>query len=170
MIAFKLFQQAPSNILPPGMPLDNPWMMQYCEAEDVAYLRSNGWKILSEESYEAYINSISDMMAAYESAKAVLGIEQVVNEATKFGQALMVSYAAENVLLGITQENMTGTILNRLAGVLTAIQSGSLYEVISRIREIPETDYDEKYITEARLLVFINKIEAYLELPLSTGV
>jgi len=97
-------------------------------------------------------------------------VQQAIEAAMLFGVTLVKEYSAENVLLGITQEGKTGEVLTKLAGVQLAIQAGSLYEVIVRIRAIPTDQYDTKYITAPRLLVFINKIEQYLGLPLSTEV
>jgi len=95
-------------------------------------------------------------------------VESVVSSAADFGYEMLVSFAAENVLLGITQEGKTGEVLTKLAGVQLAMQAGSLYEAIQRIRAIPQSDYDTKYITAPRLLTFINKIEGYLGVPMST--
>lgn len=95
-------------------------------------------------------------------------VKQSINNAMAFGSNLLLEYSTENVLLGITQENKTGEVLSKLSLVLPAIQSGSLYEAISRIKAIPSSDYDSKYITQARLLIFVNKIEQYLGLSLST--
>jgi hypothetical protein len=95
-------------------------------------------------------------------------VKQSINNAMVFGQSLLLDFSTENVLMGITQEGKTGEVLSKLSTVLPAIQSGSLYEAISRIKSIPSSDYDSKYITEARLLIFINKIEVYLGIPLST--
>lgn len=97
-------------------------------------------------------------------------IEQIVSAASQFGQSLVITFAAENVLLGITQEGKTGEVLNKLASVMPPLQAGSLYEAIARIRAIPPTEYDSKYITSARLLDFVNKIEAYLGLPISESL
>ena len=169
MIAYKPFSQAPAANTPVGIPSDYPWVMrQLREQEDISKLKKEGWIILTDIEYEEHIASLSERYLAWETARTQLGIEGVVSAATRFGQEIMVSFAAENVLLGITQEDKTGEVLNTLTGVLAAIQAASLYEVIIRIKAIPETDYDLKYITEARLVAFCNKIETYLGLPLTT--
>jgi len=61
-------------------------------------------------------------------------------------------------------------VLDRMQSVMIAAQSGSLYEMIVRLRAIPAESKDAKYITDARILACINKIETYLGLPLSTEV
>jgi hypothetical protein len=170
VIAYKAFQLCPASQRPPGIPLAYPWIQQPCTEEEKPSLVRAGWTVMSDEDYESYVSGMSDLLAAYETARTQLGIESVVSAATQFGQSIMISFAAENVLLGITQENKTGEVLDKLVDVLAAVQAGSLYEVMSRIRAIPVESYDAKYITAARLLVFINKIEEYLGLPASTSL
>ncbi len=94
-------------------------------------------------------------------------VSSVIKNAIQFGNQLLINYAAENVLLGITTEGKTGQVLTKLASVQLALQAGSLYEAITRIRATPTSEYDEKYVTANRLLAFVNKIETYRGLPLS---
>lgn len=95
-------------------------------------------------------------------------IKASVKSAKDFANQLIIDFATENIMLGITQDGKTGIVLQKLTSVLFAMITGSLYEAITRVKEIPESDYDDKYITAARLLIFVNKIEAYLNVPLST--
>lgn len=108
-----------------------------------------------------------DKKAEVQHADAVANIQRIVADAMAFGQKLMTEFAAENVMLGITQDGKTGEVLDKMAPVMAALQSGSLYEAISRAQAIDPADYDDKYVTHARLWAFINKLEAYLGLPLS---
>lgn len=170
MIAFKSFALCPPNQQPLGIPLSYPWVQEFCTEDQVIEKRRAGWTVVSEEEYIIYVDSLADVFSAWETAKLQLDIEQIVSSAGQFGQALMVSFAAENVLLGITYDGQTGVVLNKLVDVKNALTSGSLYEAITRIRTIDPADYDVKYITEARLLIFINKIETYLGIPLSESV
>ena len=170
MIAFRTFQQAPREEVPLGIPLDYPWTARMCTEDQITSLRKEGWIVVTQEEYDANVLSLQERYDAWQEARLRLGIEEVVSSASRFGSELMITFAAENVLLGITQEGKTGEVLTKLAGVQLAMQAGSLYEAITRIRAIPLEEYDTKYITEARLLVFINKIEEYLGLPLSTEI
>lgn len=95
-------------------------------------------------------------------------IISVIEAAKKFGNEISNEFSAENVLLGISADNMTGTVLNALAGVLVACTAGSLKEAITRTKALPSESKDAKYVTDARLLAFVNKIETYLQIPLST--
>lgn len=100
--------------------------------------------------------------AAAAAADAKLYVEGVIAKARAFGDQLINQFAAENVMLGITADNMTSTVRKNLSEVMSAIQSGSLRDAMAEVRAIPSGDKDVKYITDARLLQFINKIEAYL--------
>ena len=94
-------------------------------------------------------------------------ITAAVAAAQTFGQKLMIEFAAENVMLGITQAGKTGEVLDKMAPTMAAMSSGSLYEAMDRAKAIDPADYDSTFVTHDRLWSFINKIEAYLGLPLS---
>lgn len=167
MIAYKTFAKCPDDIKPRNIPLDCPWIMTYIEETESEEYSQNGWTIATEEQYEEYVNSLSVSIDQYNAYKLQYSVEAVVDAASKYGSGLMTKFAAENVLLGITQEGKTGEILDKLSHVMSALQAGSLYEAISRVKAIPVEDYDTKYITAARLLSFINEIEVYLGIPIS---
>ena len=109
------------------------------------------------------VKKAADVQAAQAEA-----LRQIIIGAEAFGKKLSQDFKIENVVLGITQDGMTGTVLDKMSRVMAALDSGSLHEAISRIKAIPEADKDAKYITDARLLEAANKLEAYLGLPLST--
>lgn len=95
-------------------------------------------------------------------------VRETIASATIFGQNLILEFATENVLLGITQMGMTTHVRTATAGVVNALQTGSLYDAISEAKAIPAEKKDATFVTDARLLIFINKIESYLGIPLST--
>jgi len=95
-------------------------------------------------------------------------VERSINSAIIFGQRLVVEFAAENVLLGITQANKTNSVRKATAEVVGALATGSLYDAIAECRDVPVESYDSTFVTAARLLLFVNKIEDYLGMPLST--
>lgn len=94
----------------------------------------------------------------------------ILSNAISFGNKLITEMAAENILLGITQAGKTNSVRKALAEVINALQTGSLYDAIVEARLIPDDKKDLVFITNARLLVFINKIETYLNLPLSLSL
>lgn len=99
-----------------------------------------------------------------------LVVQDTIRKAIYFGNNVIVEAATENVLLGITQFNMTGTVRKVLSQVNSALSTGSLYDAIDEIRAIPPENKDARFVTDARLLATINKIETYLGLTLSTEV
>ena len=106
-----------------------------------------------------------DLAAEWAQKDQVAAVTRAISTAMAFGQSLVTEFAVENVMLGITQDGKTGEVLDKMAPVMTAVQSGSLYEAIARAKAID--DFDSKYVTHDRLYAFINKIEAYLGLQLS---
>lgn len=71
-------------------------------------------------------------------------------------------FAAENVLMGITQLGKTKLIADILAGVLRYGQSGSLYEVLNEIDRIVVTAEMAPFITAARLSEMKIKIQGII--------
>lgn len=124
--------------------------------------------LLASEPTEEIISLIESVTPPTVTQLAIL--EQVVTGAIVFGTKLVTKFAAENIQMGITQEGMTATVRTRMGGVLNALQTGSLYDAIIEVRAIPEEHKDPKYITDARLLNFINQIEDYLGKNRSTSL
>lgn len=106
----------------------------------------------------------TDVTSEYTSASIVATLES----AKSFGDALMNQFTVENIMLGITQDNMTSTVRKAMVEVISALTTGSLYDAIQEMRAIPSDKKDAKYITNARLVVNVNKIETYLGKPVST--
>ena len=72
--------------------------------------------------------------------------------------------------MGITADGMTGPVRKNMSEVINAIQTGSLYDAIAEVKAIQPSQKDAKYITDARLLQFINRIETHLNIPPSTSL
>jgi hypothetical protein len=137
----------------------------------ISYVTLNGTSLqinTTRELTSEEITSLDTAITQHTGTDTLAIVRSSIERAIAFGHEIVSEFAAENVLLGITVEGKTGEVLTKLASVQLAVQAGSLHEAISRIRAIPETDYDTKYITASRLLTFVNRIEAYLGLPLST--
>lgn len=94
-------------------------------------------------------------------------VSKKVDEAVDFGKKLVDEFLKENVLLGITQLGLTNHVRKTLREVKDAVDTGSLYDAISEIVVISLDDLDSNILTEERLLAFRNKIEIFLEIPLS---
>jgi len=101
---------------------------------------------------------------------AVNVVEAAIANAVAFGMHLLIKFAADNVMLGITQAGMTSTVRAVLGPVIQCLQTGSLYDAMAQCRAIAPESKDATFITDARLLLFVNKIETYLGITLSTSL
>lgn len=99
-----------------------------------------------------------------------LDFAKIVKEAMEFGQSIIQIVSAENIMLGITQAGMTGTVRKRSQEIVLALMTGSLYDAMAEARALPPESKDGVFISDARLLAMINKIEDYLKLPRSTSL
>lgn len=111
-----------------------------------------------------------DLKAAKDAEAPRLMAEAAVRSARALGNKMVEDFSVENVMLGITQDGMTGEVLDKMQGVIVALQSGSLYEAMDRMKAIPELDKDAKYVTDARLLAAVNQIEEHLGMVISQSL
>lgn len=85
----------------------------------------------------------------------------------RFGTSLVDDFAIENVSLGINAEQSDG-VLTVLGGVLTALSSGYLETAIRMVKAVNPAVFDGTFLSESRLLSYVNRIETYLGIELST--
>lgn len=114
---------------------------------------------LTEEMLDWYLQEI----AAY---KLTPGFR--AEDAVNFAQKLMIEFTTENIYMGITQDGMISAVRKSLSEVILCMITGSLYDAIAEVKAIPVEKKDPKYITNARLTAFVNKIEDYLLVPRTT--
>jgi len=118
------------------------------------------------EHYAAIVDA--NLVIAKAAAAQLRAIQNALSSAKSFGEAIMNEFTVENITLGITADVMTGTVRKNMSEVIMALQTGSLYDAIIEAKLIPAIQKDAKYITDARLLSFVNKIETKLGITLST--
>ena len=99
---------------------------------------------------------------------AISPVEFAVFNARVFGSNLIEKFSAQNILLGITQLGKTADVRRALADVISCLETGSLYDAMDQVRAIPAESKDAVFVTDARMLGFINSIETYLGLPKSS--
>ena len=124
----------------------------------------------SQELTSQQLESLTTIITNHNIIDTKLYIQSVIQNSINFGNKLISEFAAENVMMGITQDGMTGPVRKRMSEVVNALNTGSLYDAIAEAKAVPSEHKDVKYITDTRLLQFVNKIETYLGLPLSTSL
>lgn len=98
-------------------------------------------------------------------------LTQIFRPARAFGQTLIDEFAAENILLGISSiPGMTNSVRKTMKEVTDALTTGSLKDAIYEARQIQAESKDPVFISDTRLLKFVNKIEEYLGLPASAAL
>lgn len=170
MIAFKVFMLCPEAQRPLGIPLAYPWIQEDCSDSQVANYQRAGWTVVTPDEYTDYVTSLTSVLADYNTNKIQYLYQQVLSNAEAFGAKCIREFAAENIVMGITQAGMSGVVLTILTGVMQALLAGSLYEAMSRIRAVDPINYDGTFLTASRCLQFVNKIEVYLGIPLSSSL
>lgn len=76
--------------------------------------------------------------------------QQIVNNAINGWRSLVVTVAAENIAMGITQQGKTKMVSDALINVMIYGQTGSLWEAYNELNKIVITPEMAPYITEAR--------------------
>lgn len=128
------------------------------------------WLVITPDGDSYDLTEDIGLKAALQAASALAIGKATMAGYRAFGADLMDRFAIENANLGVTADNMTDTVLNNMDGVMKALLSGSLKEAIRRAKAIPPESKDVKYITDARLLAYVNMIETKLGLTLSESL
>lgn len=166
MIAYKTYEQCEPQDRPAGVLLSFPWIERSCTEEETAFLEEQGYSVVTQETYDALVASLT--VENQTSLQTALIRNAVLTPAISFGQELIIMFAAENIRMGITQAGMTTTVRAVTANVVSALNTGSLYDAITAAKAIPVESRDATFVTAPRLLAFVNKIEDYLGIARST--
>lgn len=109
------------------------------------------------------ITEIETILGTY--FEGTLLARSIVENAMEFGNEMILNFASENVLMGITQAGKTKDVADYLQNVDRYMRSGSLYEVINEINSLITAGVPvdlAPFITEDRLNQFITEINEYL--------
>jgi hypothetical protein len=87
----------------------------------------------------------------------------VVNAAINAWHNLVVIVAAENVAMGITQQQKTKLVADTLMPIMLYGSTGSLYEAYAALDEIVITEDMAPFITQDRVIWMQNQIMAIIE-------
>jgi hypothetical protein len=163
MLAVLLYEKVVNK--PAGIP--DVWP---AEVREVTELPSPDWVAMSLAEFEAYKTThqatyntwYASTLPPPDPSAVYLGI---VKKTREFGESLMDSSAADNIRFGITQAGKTKLIGDAVRDVVYYLRSGSLYEAMTAIDAIVITPEMAPFITAENLVLFKNKIRAYLGLP-----
>lgn len=133
-----------------------------------SYVETVGEEVIvyfSEELTSEQITALTGLVTSHQPSTAQDLINDRIKAATSFGDALLNEFTIENVMLGITQAGKTRAISNYCHKLAHYISTGSLYAAIEQIDEMLGLGLDptlEPFVTEARLLEYKAKIQAFL--------
>lgn len=122
-------------------------------------------------SLDASEESVLDSVKAAYVGDPNAAYKLLIQNAIEFFSEELIKFAAENVSLGITQAGKTKDVADYLDDILRYGQSGSLYEVRNTIINLQTAGFPQDldpYVNDARMLVFLNEVETYLGLPLTS--
>ena len=96
----------------------------------------------------------------------------IVQSAITFGNTIILQFATQNVMAGITQADKTQAMLDYSSNLLTCLSSGSLYAAIAEIVIMIADTSDAKvnlspFVTNDILYAYMNQIQGYLKVPLT---
>jgi len=122
------------------------------------------------QEYVAWVNAGNQPTEVQDAVDPAEKILKIILAAQEFGKQLSLEFLVENNMLGITKAGMVEKVREVLDMPFRAVETGSLVEAITRIKAIPEEQRYPIFVSEERMLKYVNKIEAYLGKPLSTSV
>lgn len=126
---------------------------------------------LEEASHVDLIDTLSlveidSFITANTTLHSAVFFKDLVLKAISFGNEMIVLFAAENVMMGITQAGKTKDVADYLASMTRYLQTGSLYEAINEIDRLIASGLPSDlnpFVSESRMLVFKSKITEYLQ-------
>lgn len=121
--------------------------------------------VFNEELIVAEKTELDTIISSHNFLTPSEEVKIVVSSAIKFGTDLIIDFASENVLMGITQANKTKEVADYLSDLMRYAQTGSLYEVINEIDRLIAAGVPvelDPFITETRLNEFKSKVQNYL--------
>lgn len=103
MIAFKTWFQAPSN--PEGIPTEWPWVQEHCTEEGIVEKLSQGFQVLTEGAYQAYLDSHQEDYQAWYDSKAAERLSYntslLIKERKVYADDLLERFKKQNISEGI---------------------------------------------------------------------
>lgn len=100
--------------------------------------------------------------------------QQLVLKAISFGNQLILQFAVQNTVSGITQAGQTLNVMNYTGALNLSLSTGSLYVAMSQISAMITDTTTTKtslspFITNDILYNYLNQIQTWLEIPLTVN-
>jgi hypothetical protein len=97
-----------------------------------------------------------------------------IQAASDFGESIIVQFAAQNALAGITQAGQTQAVINYTLNLSQCLYTGSLYAAIDALNVMLQDNSPTKqalapFVTNDVIYTYLNAIQSYLEIPLSVN-
>lgn len=137
-------------------------IIEFISSEEREYFVKNN--NIQEYTFTDTEEDITVVIDPFDKAK------KSIQNAIDFGKSLSVAFLAENVVLGIVSAGMVDRAREILDSAFRAIETGSLLEAIEKLKAIPESSKDPIFITNERLLKYINAMEEYLTIPFTNNL
>jgi len=135
-------------------------------------------QFLSTDERQDYITvhnvvdyTLSEFVDNIQTEPDLLCVAEIsVQNALAFSNSVLMQFLAENSMLGVYQSGMSQALRGILEPTFEALLTGSLQDAVVLLKAIPSTSYDSIFITERRLLCYINVIEDYLGYPVTAAL
>jgi len=139
-VAVLLYQNVPVESKPSGIP--DVWPSTVIELGDSTTLPDETWSLMTREDYCTYVSTHQSTYDTWfansiQVENSIKAVQTMIGQAREFGTKVILEYAAENVLLGITQAGKTKQVQDALIKVVFALLTGSLYLACTEIKAIP---------------------------------
>lgn len=118
---------------------------------------------VSDELPEQLIESVVDAHKGPNVCQSRITYKNI-----QFGIYLIDRFDSENIELGILESGLFNTITSIMSPTIAALNQGLLDEAISCMRNIEESNKDGIYVTTSRLLLYVNLIEDFQMVNLSS--
>jgi hypothetical protein len=152
---------------PPGIP--GVWPAEVIELGDVGSLPDNlsaddGWIVMYHDDYVSYRAQYQSTFDTWYAQYTAPTPQQIVGakiiSAKEFGEILLNEIATDNVLAGVSTQDVQSLIINNL-GLILMLKSGSLYTALATVSSyVPDT-----VMTQSRLNKYIAQLKTYLGIP-----
>jgi hypothetical protein len=107
----------------------------------------------------ASVNQVDSIVSAHTASDVRQLVGKRIQDATAFGQKILLEFGIDNVLLGVTTDQIRN-IATKMNKTFVLLQAGALYSALAEI----EATVPDDVLTQARLDAVADKIRVYLGL------